>query len=110
MALEHDPMCGHCYTAWDLLYGRIRSNTTIRQWLEYCRWGGCDPDVWDFLDDNGEPTGEVPTYNRNLYHRRADDTPSGWRFSNKKKAVATVPRKPAEDIEWDTEEEDIEWE
>ena len=55
----HYPICGHCTTAWDIIYKRQRAHTySPRFWLEKCRFGGCDPDVWDYLDDStGWPLG-----------------------------------------------------
>jgi len=60
----HYPICGSCYSAWDVIYDRGRVGN---QWgkhsspadiLHGCKFGGCDPDVWEFIDEEtGWPIG-----------------------------------------------------
>jgi hypothetical protein len=114
-------ICGYCSTAWDLVYKRQRSVTSAEQWVGYCKEGGCDPDIWDYVD---LPDDEVPQYMPHLFHRRDHSRPHGWQFSRKAKVQYSqeefqekelqerIEQKAvADEIEWDTDdEEEIEWE
>lgn len=96
------PMCGFCMNAWDLIYMRLRpgSRTSAQRWVEYCKVGGCDPDVWDYIDlETGWPTGYIvneetglvdwlrvseeyviPDYDDSVFHMRLSDGPGvRWR-------------------------------
>jgi hypothetical protein len=124
-------ICGFCNTAWDLVYKRCRSVTSVGQWVGYCREGGCDPDIWDYIDDNGGlAEDEVPEFMPHLFHRRDHNNPYGWKFGKRARAesegrVSYTPQQlyekqlaerqaqkaAADEIEWDSDdEEDIEWE
>jgi len=102
----HYPMCGWCYNAWDLVYARTRSSVSPMRWLEFCRWGGCDPDIWDMIDEGtGWPHGwsidahnvpiayqadskivlDIPDYDNRVFHMRKDNGPSApWRTVNQR--------------------------
>jgi hypothetical protein len=94
------PMCGYCINAWDIIYQRMRPGLkSPQEWLAYCHVGGCDPDVWNFLDEEtGWPHGfvflqggrvdwqqtlddyEVPAHDDTVYHRRANNGEAArWR-------------------------------
>jgi hypothetical protein len=47
-------LCGWCTTATALLRGTVVSKTTPGEFLNKCRHGGCDPDLWDLVDDAGQ--------------------------------------------------------
>jgi hypothetical protein len=104
-------MCGYCMNAWDMIYMRRRSGiTTPAAWIGYCRVGGCDPDVWDFLDDTtGWPKGfvfkpgdgghvdwektikkyKMPEPDNRVYHRRFDDSDgAAWRRNSARMTAA----------------------
>jgi hypothetical protein len=128
------PVCGFCNTAWDVIYGRIRSATPPATWVGYCKFGGCDPDVWDFIDeDTGWPTNwklnkrgfplcytsgkhgtiSVPKFDNRVYHRRAnDDRNAPWRKTSQalRNQVEKRGRKlkslDFDDLEWDGIEDD----
>lgn len=132
------PVCGFCTNAWDIVYGRMRSTTSPARFVEWCRVGGCDPDIWDFIDDGtGWPVGwklskhtglplcykdpkkwplEIPEYDNRVYHRRKNDDPGApWRkimisLHNRQAKVKSESNKPTafEDIEWDDDEADDE--
>lgn len=93
----HYPVCGFCTTAWDVIFQRLRSITSPARWVEYCKWGGCDPDVWDYINEkSGWPYGwkliaqptvvhepirvrwdqlpEPPEYDDRVYHKRSPDS------------------------------------
>lgn len=53
-------MCGACHTAWDLICGKVHSQTPLFIWIEHCRQGGCDMRIWDYVDDNGSLNMKVP--------------------------------------------------
>ena len=90
------PMCGHCSIAWDLIYQRLRSPASPAHYLRLCTVGGCDPEIWDFLDDRtGWPVGfklkgngmpdwsrlpDPPMAENETFHRRdRDDDKAPWR-------------------------------
>lgn len=93
----HYPVCGFCRTAWDIVYQRQRSLTPPSRWVEWCKVGGCDPEIWDFLDDDtgwpldwmidvrtGRPDWdfmpEVPLHDNDAIHRAKDMGPNApWR-------------------------------
>lgn len=128
------PVCGYCNTAWDIIFMRQRSGTSPAEWVGFCRSGGCDPDVWDFIDegtgwpngwkmgDHGLPkwyrTGKVPpmpeTDNR-VFHRRASDDPHApWRknmvaLANKNQKLKEAKKGiNLDDVAWEGEDEEIE--
>ncbi len=74
------PICGYCGNAWDIVFGRPPwhkgpGRYTAEEWLGHCRVGGCDPDIWEFLEDPF-----VVEYDNRVYHRREDDEPNApWR-------------------------------
>lgn len=93
----HYPVCGFCMTAWDLIFQRLRSITSPQRFVEWCKVGGCDPDVWDYIDErSGWPYGwkliaqptvatqpirvkwnklpEPPEYDDRVYHKRSPDS------------------------------------
>lgn len=99
------PICGACMSAWDIIYDRLRVGNKYRNYmspaecLDGCKVGGCDPDIWDFIDEetgwplgvelgdnSGQPvayafrreTGRgrfviVAPYDNRLYHRSDSD-------------------------------------
>lgn len=68
-------MCGYCETAWDQVMGRLKYHRyNPGYWLSYCRVGGCDPDIWDYLDGKGNVV-ERPLYSKKLFHRRDASVP-----------------------------------
>lgn len=126
------PVCGFCTTAWDVIYGRVRSATSPGTWVGYCRWGGCDPDVWDHVDEStGWPTGwklnnrglpicyeggkrgklTTPKPDNRCFHRRDDNsTTAPWRKNGNalrnqvEKRRLKLKGMPVEEIEWDLDE------
>lgn len=125
MALIADDMiCGFCQTAWDIVYGRCRSNTSPGTWVGYCARGGCDPDIWDYVEVDGTVGYQTPPFVERLYHRRNHRNPHGWDFKAPRQRVSYTPeemlerevnqriaqKQKADEIEWDTDEEEIEWE
>jgi hypothetical protein len=125
------PVCGYCTNAWDVIYGRKRSRTSPMQWVSYCKVGGCDPDVWDHIDegtgwppgwklaDNGLPLGysksnkplKIPATDDRVYHRRASDDPKApWRnITNKLRRewgekVAKKKGLTADEIDWEDDD------
>lgn len=131
------PICGYCSTAWDILFQRTRSSTSPGRWLEYCKVGGCDPDVWEFIDEaTGWPESwpfdskahriewgevdpeDVPPHDDRCFHRRSqfhspDNAP--WRkISDKLLAQAHERRNLLKarraanlDLEFDDDEEEV---
>jgi len=122
------PICGFCYNAWDIIFGRQRTLISCEKWLSFCRWGGCDPDVWDFIDEKtGWPKGmklnkqgqpkvffdhklviEVPVYDNRVYHRRANsDDNAPWRKTSDRLRGEAMKRKARikginlDDVEWE---------
>lgn len=97
----HYPVCGFCTEAWDVIYVRSRSTTSPADWVGFCKHGGCDPEVWDFLDDddgwplhweigkNGRPVGYLKDrrgelfpakFDNRVFHRRSGNEESApWR-------------------------------
>lgn len=58
------PLCSFCTTAWDVIYDRLRAGNKYGQYaspaeiLNDCKVGGCDPDIWNYIDDEtGWPIG-----------------------------------------------------
>jgi hypothetical protein len=123
------PVCGFCNTAWDVLYGRIRSATSPAQWVGYCKAGGCDPDIWDFIDEGtGWPNGwklgfkgmplfygdpkknkvKFPPTDNRVYHRRAtDDQNAPWRkFMVRLNNLSIKESEKRRNVSFD----DLEWE
>lgn len=91
-------MCGACHTVWDLICGKVHSDTPLFIHLEHCRHGGCDERAWEYvaadgtLDMSVSPPEFVPGLPRNDMHHanrpgpyRAEDGP--------KESVARRPRK-----------------
>lgn len=69
------PICGYCMNAWDQIYNRSPwdqrpGSIPPSRWLELCRVGGCDPDAWDFLDEETGLPHPDPTPDDRLFHRR----------------------------------------
>lgn len=109
------PMCGYCSNAWDIIYGRQRTIISCERWLSYCKWGGCDPEVWEHIDERtGWPIGMkidkatgwpkcftdikatvlIPEYDNRVYHMRensADNAP--WRKVSERLRQAAIARK-----------------
>lgn len=133
------PVCGFCMSAWDIVFQRRRGGLPPQQWVNYCKVGGCDPEIWEYLDDDtGWPKGwklrsngwpdwkklpKPPKANNDCYHRRDDDgVHAPWR-KNSLKLLRQAQMKfekqrniTDEQIRWDEEEEpeqavsdDIEW-
>ena len=126
------PVCGYCMNAWNIIYGRMRTGLSPEKWLGYCRWGGCDPDVWDHIDDRtGWPWGwkvnketgwprcytdpkapmPLPDTDNRVYHMRANDDPAApWRKTSDRLRAARQTRNGKikginlDEIEWDEEE------
>lgn len=95
------PVCGFCMNAWDIVYGRMRAHTSPMTFLSFCRHGGCDPDIWEHIDegtgwpdkwklnDKGLPQWwfekapknvKIPVTDNRVYHLRADsDSHAPWR-------------------------------
>lgn len=80
------PICGFCQNAWDMLFQRPPwasrpGSMSPGEWVNLCPVGGCDPDVWDYLNEfTGEPNGVKPKGNNATYHRRlTDDHSAAWR-------------------------------
>jgi hypothetical protein len=123
------PMCGYCNSAWDVIYQRLRMHTSPEQWLGYCPVGGCDPDIWDYIDERTgwplkwkmQPNGfrprwdklpPIPDYDDRCYHKRGGDGPSEpWRKVSAKLLRIAQERSAAkrgisvEELEWDDDEE-----
>lgn len=124
------PVCGFCMNAWDMIYGRKRTGTNCEKWLGFCKWGGCDPDVWEYLDERtGWPWGwkinpktmtprvfetlmeiPIPDYDNRVYHmRRSDDPGAPWRKTSERLRAARLAKNGKvkginlEDVEWDGE-------
>jgi hypothetical protein len=78
------PICGYCINAWDIIFKRPpwderHGHRSPEAWLEHCHVGGCDPDVWEFLGDDGWPLPKPKPDNR-LYHRRDRNSDTArWR-------------------------------
>ena len=127
------PICGFCQNAWDILFARApwsRSahGTAPGQMVRYCRVGGCDPDIWEYLDEDGDWNGRKVKGNNGTFHRRLDnDSAAPWRkgwprivaaFSVRRnsqyesvrdKNGFVVSKVLSEDsIEWDEEDEEPE--
>lgn len=129
----HYPMCGYCYNAWNIVYCRTRSLTSPGKWVEWCPSGGCDPDIWDHIDENtgwpedwkldsmGHPKGYrnpkkyplfIPKTDNRVYHLRADDDSNApWRKTSSRlrnEQIARTAKKKGltiDDIEWDEDPE-----
>lgn len=127
------PVCGFCMNAWDILYGRQRTTISCEKWLSFCHWGGCDPDIWDYLDERtGWPLGTkidpktmwpryftnhnlaipIPEYDNRVYHmRETEDDRAPWRKTSDRLraeyAKVKAGRKPIDlnEVAWDDEEE-----
>ena len=125
------PMCGYCYNAWDAIYGRSRSLLSPARWIDFCPVGGCDPDVWDHLDeDTGWPTGwkvggngmpvaytkpgvklVIPAYDNRVYHMRSDsDAHAPWRKTSVRLTKAAQEKSARRkgisltEVQWDDDE------
>jgi hypothetical protein len=124
------PMCGYCMNAWDMIYMRLRPGTTSpARWIEFCHVGGCDPDVWDFIDEGtGWPNGFVlndhgvdwmetveryqpPDHDNTVFHRRLSDGDGArWRKVMPKLVDAWhATRKEKEDSNGALKDELIDW-
>lgn len=125
------PMCGYCMNAWDMIYMRQRpAITSPASWIGYCRVGGCDPDVWEFLDDaTGWPVGfvmadnghvnwaetietyEPPEHDNTVFHRRLSESDTAaWRRVMPKLVEAyTETRKAKSDDNGALKDEYIDW-
>jgi hypothetical protein len=126
------PVCGYCNTAWDIVMQRMRAITPPGRWLDWCPCGGCDPDIWDFLDDDtgwpwdwpydartGRPVWskipkEIMAADNRCYHRRTDSGPNApWRKNSEKLRKKSIERAEkrrnitASDIDWDEVEEEV---
>ena len=130
------PMCGFCVNAWDVIYMRARPGTISPQrWIEFCHHGGCDPDVWDYIDQETEwPPGfvflesghvdwpetveayVVPDHDDRVFHMRLSEGPgAAWRKIMPKLAATFSATRGAgryengtvkdEDIQWDEPDE-----
>jgi hypothetical protein len=124
----HLPMCGFCVNAWDVIYGRVRTLISCEQWIGYCKWGGCDPDVWEYIDEiTGWPIGmklnkqgkpkafydhkiviEIPPFDNRVYHRRSDSGDNApWRkvsvqlMKAWQERTAKIKGIKIEDVEWE---------
>lgn len=116
------PVCGFCMSAWDIIFQRMRALTSPQRFVEWCKVGGCDPDVWDYIDDrSGWPYGwkliaqpsvpdvpirvkwkllpEPPEFDDRVYHKRSPDSKGPnepWRRTSTqllKQAQAKAERK-----------------
>lgn len=122
---DHYPLCGFCMNAWDIVYLRMRTrHTTAVKWVEMCKVGGCDPDIWEYLDedtcwpigwpvgDNGEPIWEkvaklpLPKPDNRCRHRRNDDSERApWRKYGPRLAALASARVRGEKEVAETEED-----
>jgi hypothetical protein len=109
----------------------MRTLISPEKFLSYCRWGGCDPDIWDHLDGKtGWPLGmkldkhgkpkafynhsiaiSIPEYDNRVFHLRANsDDNAPWRKTSVRLLAEAGKRKARirgikiEDIEWDEPE------
>ena len=126
------PVCGFCMTAWDMIYQRTRTGTPASQWVNYCKFGGCDPDVWDYISEgsgwpnkwklkpNGRPDWsklpDPPPADDRCFHKRADSGSNApWRKYGakllKESQEASHRRRNIQDHEviWDEDEDETEW-
>lgn len=114
------PMCGFCTNAWDIIYARQRSGLSCEQWLDKCKVGGCDPDVWEYIDTRtGWPLGwkidkatgrpkvyqdekleiPIPEYDDRVFHMRKPDrgnlyNPNApWRKISERLRAESIRRK-----------------
>lgn len=109
------PMCGYCTNAWNIVFGRSRTIISCERWLKYCKWGGCDPDIWEYLDERtGWPLGwkvdpktmwprcftdskvklPIPDFDNRVFHMRANDDPTApWRKTSERLRAAAIDRK-----------------
>ena len=125
------PMCGFCTNAWDIIYQRSRHLTSPVVWVgEYCPVGGCDPEVWDYLNSttmwpkgfkvskktgmpNWDKLPNLPDHDDRVFHKRKTDGPNAkWRRTSNallKKAIeaheAFRLEDPTDRAEWDDEED-----
>ena len=126
------PMCGHCATAWDVIYQRLRSSASPEHYVNLCPVGGCDPEIWDFLDDRtGWPVGweldsrhipiwselpDPPLAEPQAYHRRellVDSNPHApWRkvwdrlHKENQKRNERRAKRTDDELDWDEPEPD----
>lgn len=123
------PLCGHCTVAWDMVYQRQRCSVSPEHTLRLCPAGGCDPEIWDFLDDltgyplgwqlrsNGRPDWknlpEPPMADNDCFHRRdREDDKAPWRRHSAALLREVHRRNEAkrnqsdDEIVWDADEDD----
>jgi len=103
---QNYPLCGFCYHAWDIIYGRVRSHTSPDVFLGMCPHAGCDPYIVDYIsDETGWPPGwqldergvplaysdpgrfklKIPEYNNRVFHMRRDSGPgAAWRQTSQR--------------------------
>jgi len=94
-----EKMCGVCNTAWDIIMGRARpfnATHTAWHWLLKCKYGGCDPECWDYVADDGTVIGRPP-YSQRLYHRRDSSVP--WNMQTRVRRVVPMEELVAADVE-----------
>ena len=104
---QHYPICGFCMAVWDMIYLRTRLAGNPTEHLNLCKWGGCDPDIWDYLDEKtGFPLGwrvkngvvkwdrdklrkHMPPYDNRVYHKRRDNSGTApWRHNSSRLSKA----------------------
>jgi hypothetical protein len=97
-------MCGYCNTAWEIICGNMTSGTLLLDWIDMCSTGGCDPDLWEYVDEKTGgldlavlPPEFVPGLPRTDVHRAHRAGPY-----RKEKPQPKVKKVPVieEEIEW----------
>ncbi len=120
----HYPLCGFCQSAWDVIYQRLLNlqresghplnpGAAPLTSLTHCRWGGCDPDIWDYVNmQTGWPRGwkvsrrtgrpnlerlpEPPSPYPKVFHLRAEyHSPdhAAWRRTSTRLTNEAIERK-----------------
>lgn len=72
-----DCMCGYCETGWDILMGRARPfdrDHHAAAWFLKCHFGGCDPECWEHVDEDGTIVSRPP-FSTKYFHRRDSNVP-----------------------------------